>query len=58
MTATPNDSGQPAGTQLSWLDLGPADFDTAAPLVQGALFARPDAMGTPTLFGDTFGSDL
>ena len=34
------------------------DFDTAAPMVQGALFPKPDSMGTPALFGDAYGTDL
>ena len=58
MTTTSNDSDQPADTQLSWFDMQPADFDTAAPMVQGALFPKPDSMGTPTLFGDAYGTDL
>jgi hypothetical protein len=61
MSATDNhrDQASPAAAQqLSWFDLEPADFDSAAPLVQGALFAKPDSMGTPALFGDLFGTDL
>jgi hypothetical protein len=58
MTTTDNQRDQPADAQLSWFDMEPAAFDTAAPLVQGALFAKPDTMGTPALFGDVFGTDL
>ena len=59
MTGSEHSNGTaPRDAQLSWLDMEPADFDAAAPLVQGALFPEPDRMGTPALFGDTFGSDL
>jgi hypothetical protein len=45
-------------SRSSWLDLEPADFDTALPVVQGALFPEPDRLGTPPLFGGLFGEDL
>lgn len=36
----------------SWLGVKPAAFDAAAPDVQEALFAAPDACGTLDLFGE------
>lgn len=41
----------------NWLTMTATDFNDDLPLVQGALFAEPDRLGTPAMFGDAFGID-
>lgn len=52
------DAGKPADARPGWLDLGPADFDTDLPVIQGALFPAPDRFGTEPMFGGMFGDEL
>jgi hypothetical protein len=60
MSATPNDRGATDAQdgRPDWLTFQPTDFNAGLPLTQGALFSKPDPMGTPALFGDAYGSDL
>lgn len=60
MNATDNDKVRAAArdAQQGWLSMTPADFDSQLPMVQGSLFSSPDPMGTPAMFGGTFGEDL
>jgi hypothetical protein len=61
MSATDNHSGdarKPADVPSGWLDMSPADFDTALPVTQGALFPEPDRYGTEPMFGGLFGDEL
>ena len=41
-----------AGRGKPWLEMGAGTFDTAAPPQLLTLFAEPDPLGTPDMFGD------
>jgi hypothetical protein len=49
-TTTSNRERDMTTTGQDWTAMQPEQFDTQAPLVQGALFAEPDKCGTPDLF--------